>query len=109
MSGTTDLTQRQRKRRRQRRRSRVESLRLLSVLSDIFSLKYHLRSRKLRLIEKPNIRDVLVFIYGFKLFDEVRCVLLYDLNRWVTLICINVLLKKAVLRCMDGSCCEWSK
>ena len=34
------------------------------------------RSRKLRLIEKPKIREVLVLIYGFKLFDEVQCVLL---------------------------------
>ena len=25
------------------------------------------------------------------------------------LICIYGLLKEAVLRCMDGSCCEWSK
>ena len=39
------------------------------------------RSRMLRLIVKPKIRDVLVLIYGFKLFDEVQCVLLYDLNR----------------------------
>ena len=27
----------------------------------------------------------------------------------VTLICINGLLKEAVLRFMDGSCCEWRK
>ena len=41
----------------------------------------HSRSRKLGLIEKPKIREVLVLIYGFKSFDDVQCVLLYDLNR----------------------------
>ena len=46
-----------------------------------FFFTIHSGSRKLGLLEKPKIRDVLVLIYGFKLFDEVQCVLLYDLNR----------------------------
>ena len=54
----------------------------IDTLKDGFTTRRHFFfTIQSRLIEKPKIRDVLVLIYGFKLFDEVQCVLLYDLNR----------------------------